>query len=105
MAGLRSGRISPSAWPAIRSVVDAFASIDDAFTEEAMRLLARPAGDDPPVVAGASGACGLGVLLALSSSETLAPIRKASGLGPGSRVLIINTEGKTDPEHYARVVG
>jgi diaminopropionate ammonia-lyase len=32
-------------------------------------------------------------------------IRSALGLDTSSRVLVINTEGATDPERYAQLVG
>jgi threonine dehydratase len=36
--------------------------------------------------------------------ETLRPVREALGLGAASRVVVINSEGATDPELYRRVV-
>ena len=42
-------------------------------------------------------------LLELLASDDLAPARRRLDLGPRSTVLVINTEGATDPEHYARV--
>jgi hypothetical protein len=35
----------------------------------------------------------------------MVPVREALALGPRSRVAAINTEGVTDPELYARLVG
>ena len=64
-----------------------------------MRDLAR---NDPPVVAGESATCGLaGALAALEYPE----IARALGLGPTSRLLVFGTEGATDPELYAELVG
>lgn len=56
------------------------------------------------MISGESGAIGAGVLYALSKDETLASIKEAIGLGEGSRILMISTEGDTDPEHYRKVV-
>jgi diaminopropionate ammonia-lyase len=54
------------------------------------------------VVAGESGAAGLaGVLTVLQDPELAARI----GLGPNARVLVINTEGATDPAIYEDIVG
>jgi diaminopropionate ammonia-lyase len=105
MAGLRCAEISPVVWPALRDGVDACVAVPDACTEDAMRRLARPADGDEPVTAGASGACGVAALIATMTVPDLLRLRVAAGLGPESRVLAINTEGATDPDHYRRVVG
>ena len=103
MAGLRCGEVSSLAWPTIAGGVDAFVSIDDEQCREAMRILAHPVNGDPLVTAGASGACGLAALLAILQEKDLRAVREASGVRVRSRILIINTEGATDPELYLRV--
>ncbi len=56
----------------------------------------------PAIVAGESGAAGLaGLLAALRSPEARAALR----LDDRSRVLLVNTEGATDPTRYAELVG
>ena len=103
MAGLRCGKASDIAWPVIAEAVDAFVSIDDQQCAAAMRVLSGPSNDDPVVEAGAAGSCGLAGLLAIQTEESLSSARQALGLNSGSRVLVINTEGATDPELYARI--
>jgi diaminopropionate ammonia-lyase len=106
MAGLNTGRPSLSAWPVIRRGVELFLTIDDAWAEEAMRRLASPAAGDPAVVAGESGAAGVAALLALSEAAELALARDFLRLTRRRRrVMVIVTEGATDPDNYARVVG
>ncbi len=105
MAGLRCGEVSPLAWPTIAAAVDAFDSKDDGQCTQAMRALAHPVNCDPAVVAGASGACGVAALVAVLRDERLRAVREASGVGAQSRVLVINTEGATDPELYLRITG
>lgn len=105
MAGLRCGEISVLAWPTIAAAADAFVSIDDEQCAAAMRTLAHPTGNDANIVAGAAGACGLAALLAVLQEDELRKVREAAGLGAQSRVLVINTEGATDPELYARITG
>ena len=105
MSGLRCAAVSHIAWPVITRTIDAFVSIEDERTASAMRLLAHPKGSDPVVVAGESGACGLATLMAILEDKELRPVCEASRLGPGSRVLVINTEGALDPENYKRIVG
>jgi diaminopropionate ammonia-lyase len=104
MAGLRCAAPSPAAWPLIASSADAFVSIDDDKATGAMRMLAHPMGRDPSVEAGPSGACGFGALVAVMREESLRPVREALGLGPASRVVVINTEGATDPALYERIL-
>lgn len=105
MTGLRCGQISPICLPTIQKTIDAFVAVEDEWCERAMRLLARPTKGDPLVVAGASGAGGLAVLLAILKDEVLRPVREASRLSTRSRVFIINTEGATDPSLYLRITG
>ncbi|MEQ9331374.1 diaminopropionate ammonia-lyase [Thalassobaculum sp.] len=102
MAGLSCGDPSPLAWEILDTGADDFAAVDDAWVPPAMRLLADGESGDPRVVAGESGVAGLALLLAARErSETWA----ALGLDAGSRVLLIGTEGATDPEIYREIVG
>jgi diaminopropionate ammonia-lyase len=99
MAGLACGEVSLVAWEVLRLAVHDVLVIDDAAAVTVMRDLAR---NDPPVVAGESATCGLaGALAALEYPE----IAELLGLGPASRLLVFGTEGATDPELYARLVG
>lgn len=104
MAGLRCAEPSPAAWPLIAGTADAFVTIDDDKAMGAMRMLAHPMGRDPAIEAGPSGACGFGALVAVMREEALRPVREALGLGPSSRVVVINTEGATDRDLYERVL-
>jgi diaminopropionate ammonia-lyase len=105
MAGLRCGKASHIAWPVISETVDAFVAIDDEQCAAAMRALGDPLNNDPVVIAGAAGSCGLAGLLAIQTDERLSSVRQVLGLDSRSRVLVINTEGATDPELYARITG
>jgi len=90
MPGLNCARMSLSAWPLLRDGVDALVTVDDAWNETAGRLLR---GADPPIEVGPTGSAGFAGLLALLQHPPFAAIRTALGLGPGQRVLVINTEG------------
>ena len=103
MAGLNCGLPSLSGWEILRHTVDAALAVEDAYAERAMRLLYHPTGDDPRITAGESGAAGLAGLLALLEDPACAELRAALGVGAGSRVLVYNTEGATDPAGFARV--
>jgi diaminopropionate ammonia-lyase len=91
MAGLNCGIPSPVAWPEVLAGIDSFVAVDDADAEEAMRALAQAG-----VVSGESGAAGLAGLLAFA---------RELGLTAEDRVLVISTEGVTDPVAYERIVG
>ncbi len=105
MAGLDCALASTTAMAILEHSVDAFFAIDDAWSLEAMRRLATPMGSDPVVIAGESGAASVGGLLALHGHGALAPVRHHLGLDATTRVLVWSTEGATDPDHWAEVVG
>lgn len=105
MAGLNCGEVSLTAWPVVRRGVELFVTVSDGFAEVAMRRLARPGGADAPLIAGESGAAGLAGLLAIRAAPELAAAQAFLRLSAASRVLLIITEGATDPAGYQRVVG
>lgn len=96
---------SLSSWPTLRAGVDAFVAVDDTTVERAMRTLAKPEGDDGVVVSGPAGAASLAGLTFLMQEQALSPLCSTLGVDGTSRVLIINTEGDTDPDLYRRIVG
>jgi diaminopropionate ammonia-lyase len=102
MAGLACGEVSELAWEILRGGVNVAVAIDDAYALAAMQQLARPVAGDPPIVAGETGGAGLGVLLAARHD---AHLREVLALDAGSRVLLIGSEGDTDPGIYRQVVG
>jgi len=102
MSGLACGQPSPLAWPILQPGAQAAMTIPDEAAEETMRLLAMGVDGDPPVVAGESGVAGLAAFLLVSQD---ADARRQLGLDDGSRVLVINSEGDTDPETYHAIVG
>jgi diaminopropionate ammonia-lyase len=104
MAGLNCGIPSQVAWPFIREGFDAFVAIPDRFAIDAMRTYYNPADGDPQIISGESGAAGLAALRAIYCEESLSPLKRHLHLREDSRVLLLNTEGDTDPEHFAGVV-
>lgn len=101
MACLSAGEASPLAWAILQTGADAFITIDDHFARDAMRLLADGSGDAPLVV-GESGSAGLAGLMAVAEN---ALARKATHLGKDADVLLIASEGATDPSIYREIVG
>jgi diaminopropionate ammonia-lyase len=102
MAGLACGEVSELAWEILHGGADAAVAVDDAYALEAVRLLARPAAGDPPIVAGETGGSGLAALLA---ARDYPEIRRTLALGGDSRVLLLGSEGDTDPQIYRELVG
>ena len=102
MAMLECYEPSLVAWGVLSRVADAFMTVGEDDAVEAMRRLARPVGADPVSVAGESGGVGLAGLLRAAGDDEA---RTALGLDPGARVLLINTEGATDPGRYTQLVG
>lgn len=100
MAGLNCGTPSSAAWPYLRDGMEAFVAVEDEQAREAMRLLA-----DEGIVSGESGAAGLAGLLELVGGADRERAREVLSLSPQSRVLLLSTEGATDPDNWERVTG
>jgi diaminopropionate ammonia-lyase len=100
MAGLRNREVSPPAFTALLPIVDAFVAIEDVWADAAMRALARPEPAEPSISAGASGSAALGGLFALCEEPSLRDARNTLGLSAQSRVLVIVSEGVTDPDWW-----
>ncbi len=105
MAGLNCGWPSTSALEVIVRGADALMAIPDHWAESAMRRLATPQAGEPVIVAGESGAASVAGLLALHADPAYAAVLAHLTLPPRPRVLVWSTEGATDPDGWARVVG
>ena len=91
MAGLNCGTPSIVAWDDVLRGYDVLVTVTDDDARDAMRLL-----HDDGIEAGESGAAGLAGLLA--HAEGL-------GLGPQDDVIVLLTEGVTDPVAYRDIIG
>ncbi|MBU0982323.1 MAG: diaminopropionate ammonia-lyase [candidate division Zixibacteria bacterium] len=105
MAGLNCGTPSPTAWPLIRDGFDVFMSLDDDACRRAVRMYHTPLGDDFPIASGESGAAGLAGLVVLAGESVGQGMRERIGLTPDRTVLVLNTEGVTDPVSHRTIVG
>ena len=101
MAGLSCGEPSPLAWAILREEATDFLTIPENIVAPAMRLAGRPMGDDPSIVAGESAVAGFAAVIAGASQDQL---RDVLGLNDTSRVLVIGSEGATDPEIYEQLM-
>jgi diaminopropionate ammonia-lyase len=95
MAGVNCGMPSTVGWPAVAGGIDFFVAVEDQWARDAMRVLAEEG-----LVAGESGAAGLAGLLELANTRRLGDL----GAGSGTTVLILVTEGATDPGVYEQIV-
>lgn len=101
MAGLSCGKASLLSWAILEQATDDFVTIPDTHVAEMMRTLSKGVDGDPKIVAGESAVAGLAALdMARAKPETFA----ALDLDADSHVLIIGTEGATDPEIYNRII-
>jgi diaminopropionate ammonia-lyase len=102
MAGLSCGEVSRVAWPILESGVEFFMTVQDRAAIECMRLLHRGALGGGSIIAGESGVAGLAGLIAATrdpQGQLLSRLR----LNASSTVLLIGTEGATDPDIYKRL--
>ncbi|MGQ3293494.1 MAG: diaminopropionate ammonia-lyase, partial [Shinella sp.] len=102
MAMLECYTPSLVAWRILSRAADAFMTVDEEDAIAAMKQLANPIAGDPAVVAGESGGVGLaGLMRAIADPAVKADL----GIDGHSRILLINTEGATDPGKYEEIVG
>ncbi|MFE0013208.1 diaminopropionate ammonia-lyase [Mesorhizobium sp. NPDC059054] len=102
MAMLECYEPSLVAWRVLSRAADAFMAVGEEHAVAAMNRLAWPAGHDPAIVSGESGCVGLaGLTRALAEPDLKAALR----LDATSRILLVNTEGATDPGLYEQLVG
>jgi len=102
MAGLACGEVSELAWEILGTGTNAAVAIPDRYALAAVRAFAEPAPGDPAIVSGETGAAGLAALLAAQDDPA---IRTALALDADSRVLLLGSEGDTDPAIYRDIVG
>jgi len=102
MAGLACGEVSRLAWPILSVAADAMMTVGDDAAADCMRLMAEGRCGDRPMVAGESAVAGVAGFLA-AASETAARVQL--GIDGDSRLLLFGTEGASDPETYAAIVG
>lgn len=95
MAGLNCAVPCTLAWDILDGCAAGGFACSDDVTGRGMRLLRRAG-----VVSGESGGVTAGLLDALAEDASL---RRTMGLDRDSVVLLISTEGDTDPENYRRI--
>ncbi len=104
MAGLACGMPSKTAWQILSRYCYAFIKCDDVLTIKGMKRYANPVGDDQSIKSGESAAVTLGVLENILINKNQMETKQNLKLNGHSNVMLISTEGDTDPTHYAKVL-
>ena len=104
MAGLACGEANTIGWDILRNHVSVFASCPDWMSAKATRIYANPLGNDPHIVSGESGSVPLGLCFTALHDEDAKNLKEALKLDENSNVLVISTEGDTDPVRYREIV-
>lgn len=103
MAGLCCGEPNLTAYQLLKKYAYASFSCDDELAALGMRVLGQPLRGDESIISGESGAVPLGLLYHLMEDGNKDDLR-ALGLNQQSKILMISTEGDTDPEGYLDIV-
>ena len=104
MAGLACGEGNTIAWDILKNHVTVFASCPDWMSAKATRIYANPLEGDPPIVSGESGSVPLGLCYTALHDADAKDLKEALKLDENSTVLVISTEGDTDPVRYREIV-
>ncbi len=104
MAGLACGEPSHLGWNILKAASSAFLVCSDDVARKGMKVLGNPIDKDQCIISGESGAVTLGTLFELLSNKEFEKIKEDINLNSNSRVLLISTEGDTDPEVYRDIV-
>ncbi|MCG8574422.1 MAG: pyridoxal-phosphate dependent enzyme, partial [Flavobacteriales bacterium] len=101
MAGLSCGEPSEMAWEILREEATDFLTIPDEIVAPTVRLLANGETGDERVEAGESAVAGLAALIAARLNPKLS---QTLHLDAASRVLLIGSEGVTDPDIFQAIM-
>lgn len=104
MAGLACGEPCTLGWEILKDHADYFVSMPDEIAEKGMRVLGNPAGGDPRIVSGESGAAGFGFVITILTDPAYTDLKEQLGIDENSRILCFSTEGDTDKENYKRIL-
>jgi len=104
MAGLNCATPCTIAWEILKETAAGGIACPDEVTEIGMRRLGHPVESDRSVISGESGAVTTGLLEVLMTEPSCKTIREKLQLDRSSVVLLISTEGDTDPDHYKEIL-
>ncbi len=101
MAGLSCGEPSELAWSILADAARDFVTIPESIVGPMVRILATGVNGDAPIEAGESGVAGLCAVVAAAKQPAL---KQRLRLDVSSRIVVIGSEGVTDPHVYARII-
>ena len=104
MAGLNCGTPCKVIWPVIRDYAEFYLAGPDEMAADGMRTYAAGLCGDPKIISGESGAATLGAAQRILEEPAFAEVKEAMGFNENSVLLLISTEGDTDPENYRKIV-
>ena len=104
MAGLACGEGNTIGWDILKNHVTVFASCPDWMSAKATRIYANPLENDPHIISGESGSVPLGLAYIALHDEDAKDLKEALKLDENSNILVISTEGDTDPVRYREIV-
>ena len=106
MAGLACGEGNTIGWDILKNHVTVFASCPDWMSAKATRIYANPLENDPHIISGesGSGSVPLGLAYTALHDEDAKDLKEALKLDENSNILVISTEGDTDPVRYREIV-
>ena len=97
MACLSAGEVSILAWEILEKTANFFVRLSDSTIAPAMKRLSFE-----NIISGESGAATLAAFTAICSDKKAKELVK---IDQDSRILLISTEGATDPDIYMKLVG
>ncbi len=101
MAGLSCGEPSKLAWSVLADAAQDFVTIPECLVAPTVRLLANGVEGDIPVEVGESAVAGLCAVIAAAKQPVL---KQDLHLDTNARVIVIGSEGVTDPNIYAQII-
>ena len=104
MAGLACGEGNTIGWDILKNHVTVFTSCPDWMSAKATRIYANPLENDPHIISGESGSVPLGLAYTALHDEDAKDLKTALKLDENSNILVISTEGDTDPVRYREIV-
>ena len=104
MAGLACGTPSLLAWQIMKDYADFFIKCTDETAIKGMQILGRREFCDTKIISGESGAVTTGLIYFLLYDSKFKTDAVKIGLNEKSKILLISTEGDTDPEMYNRIL-
>lgn len=104
MAGLACGEANTVSWDILRNHADAFVSCPDWVSANGCRIYGAPMRGDTQVISGESGSVTMGLVHALMTKPEYKELKEALKLDENSEVLLVSSEGDTDPDRYREIV-